>query len=397
MHKENSFLPVLIIFSLIAACIEIDISVPSFPDMILYFQADAQKVQSTLTFNFIGVCISGLLYGPLSDCYGRRSMMLFGGLLFTLGSLGCVFSGSIEMMIISRFIQGIGTSALLVIVYAVIADVYEGAQATKFMGIMNAVLTAFMAIAPVLGGFINEYFGWRANYTTVAALSAISLIALYFGLPETLKEKKPFSLNEILSGYGKLISSFEFGSYAFIGGALCGAYLVYVASASIMYINTMGHSMISYSINQAIIIGTFSVFSLFVGKFQSLYGTKKCIQTAIILHVIGATGLMWAGFTDHMEAFWITLFMSIYSIGSTFIFNISIVLAMELFPDLKGSVSAGLNSLRLGISAMCIAGSGIFFDGSLQPVAVTIGIITVIYIALLAFLFGPIRTVRSLN
>lgn len=288
MHKENSFLPVLIIFSLIAACIEIDISVPSFPDMILYFQADAQKVQSTLTFNFIGVCISGLLYGPLSDCYGRRSMMLFGGLLFTLGSLGCVFSGSIEMMIISRFIQGIGTSALLVIVYAVIADVYEGAQATKFMGIMNAVLTAFMAIAPVLGGFINEYFGWRANYTTVAALSAISLIALYFGLPETLKEKKPFSLNEILSGYGKLISSFEFGSYAFIGGALCGAYLVYVASASIMYINTMGHSMISYSINQAIIIGTFSVFSLFVGKFQSLYGTKKCIQTAIILHVIGA-------------------------------------------------------------------------------------------------------------
>ena len=397
MHEQHKFLPILIIFSLIAACIEIDISVPSFPDMIQYFQADAQKVQNTLTFNFIGICLAGFLYGSLSDSYGRRKIMLVGSLLFALGSIGCVAATSIDMMIICRFIQGIGTSDLLVIAYAVIADVYQGAQATKFMGIMNSVITAFMAIAPVLGGFINEHLGWRANYSTVAILSVVSLVALYFGLPETLKEKRTFSLKDTLSDYAQLAKSFEFVSYGFIGGALCGAYLAYVASASIMYINTMNHSMLSYSINQAVIIGGFSVFSMFVGKFQERFGIKGCIQTAVTLHIIGATGLLWAGLTNHMAAHWMTLFMTLYGIGSTFLFNLSIVLAMELFPELKGAVSAALNSLKLGISALCVGGLSFVFDGSLKTVSLTIGLITALYIILLACVFGPIRKLRTLS
>lgn len=270
MQYNKRYLPFLIIFSLIAVCIEIDISVPSFPDMVRYFNADVQTVQSTLTFNFIGICLSGLVYGPLSDCYGRRKVMLFGGFLFMIGSMGCVLAPSIEVMIGSRFVQGIGASSILIVVYAIIADAYEGTEVTRMMGIMNATVTAFMAFAPVMGGLINQHFGWQANYMTVAALSVVSLITLVAFLPETLMTRKTFSVREIFSGYGRLLGTLEFDIYALMGGVMLAAYIGYVACASFLYIDTMGLSMNVYSLNQAIIIAVFSGMSLVVGRIQQI-------------------------------------------------------------------------------------------------------------------------------
>nr|WP_237349961.1 MFS transporter [Wolbachia endosymbiont of Cylisticus convexus] len=177
-------LPFLLILSLIAKFIEIDISIPSFPDIVRYFNVSEGTIQLTIAYNFLGFCIGGLFFGPLSECYGRRRIMIIGNTFLLIGAVGCVVAPSVFYLLISRFIQGIGVSTS-VVVFAIIADSYKGDKAVKFIGIMNSVLTVVMAIAPVLGSFINEIVGWRGNYASVAILCLISWVLLLFLLPET--------------------------------------------------------------------------------------------------------------------------------------------------------------------------------------------------------------------
>lgn len=202
-------LPFILIVSLIAKFIEIDISVPSFPDIVRYFNVSEGAIQLTIAYNFLGFCIGGLFFGPLSECYGRRRMMIIGNTLLLIGAVGCVFAPSVFWLLISRFIQGVGASTS-VVVFAIIADNYQGDKAVKFIGIMDATLTVVMAIAPTLGSFINEAVGWRGNYATVAVICLISWTLLLLALPETKKERVNFSLKKMMQDYRKLLSSPKF-------------------------------------------------------------------------------------------------------------------------------------------------------------------------------------------
>jgi len=182
-------LPFLFVISLLTCCIEIDISVPSFPDISDYFHISDGLTQMTIAVNFFGFCLSSVAYGPLSDCYGRRNVMLIGNAIMLIGAVLCVVAHNIELLLIARFIQGFGASTSAVVVFAMIADVYETDKAAKLIGLMNSLITVFMSIAPIAGGFINNLVGFRGNYFVIALVSVISWIMLYFQLPETKKEK----------------------------------------------------------------------------------------------------------------------------------------------------------------------------------------------------------------
>ena len=126
-----------------------------------YFGVSGGVIQLTIAYNALGFCLSSLFYGPLSESYGRRNVMIAGNAILVIGAIGCVFAPSIPFLLVSRFIQGIGASTSAVVTFAMIADTYKGGQAIRFIGIMNSILTILMAIAPVIGSFINEAVGWR--------------------------------------------------------------------------------------------------------------------------------------------------------------------------------------------------------------------------------------------
>ncbi len=170
-----------------------DVSVPGFPDMVRYFSTTEAQVQLTLSLNFFWFCIAGLFNGPLSDSFGRRRLMLIGNTIFLVGGIGTACANSIEVLIAWRFLQGIGASAAFTVVFAMIADAYQGAEASKWVERINALLTAAMAGAPILGGFLVESFGWRSTYGSVALLCLAITLLLALFLPETLKQRQPLS------------------------------------------------------------------------------------------------------------------------------------------------------------------------------------------------------------
>ena len=222
------FLPLLIL-SLIACCIEVDISVPSFPDMGRYFHVEDGTIQMTIAYNFLGFCLGAAVYGPLSDDFGRRPIMIWGNAILLIGAVACVISPSIPFLFFARFIQGLGASASAVVIFAMIADAYPAKdKAAQLVGSMNAVLTILMATAPIAGGFINEAVGWRGNYSIVALISLISWICLVFFLPETRNAFEDLRFSKIKKDYQQLITNRLFLSASIVPSLSYAAYLAFI-------------------------------------------------------------------------------------------------------------------------------------------------------------------------
>lgn len=198
-------LPFLLVVSLLACCIEVDISVPSFPDISDYFNISDGLTQMTIAINFLGFCISSAIYGPLSDAFGRRKIMLYGNAIMMIGAVGCTIASTIEFLLFSRLIQGIGASASAVVAFAMITDAYSSNKSAKLIDTMNSFITVFMSLAPIAGSFINEAIGWRGNYSIIAIISIISWVMLYLWLPETKQKFETFATKKIANDFKTLM------------------------------------------------------------------------------------------------------------------------------------------------------------------------------------------------
>lgn len=364
-------LPFLLILSLIAKFIEIDISVPSFPDMVHYFNVSEGTIQLTIAYNFLGFCIGGLFFGPLSECYGRRRIMIIGNTLLLIGAVGCVFAPSIFWLLISRFVQGIGVSTS-VVVFAIVADSYKGDEAVKFIGIMNSVLTVVMAIAPVLGSFINEIVGWRGNYATVAILCLISWVLLLLALPETKKDRDIFSLKKTMKDYRKLLSNPRFVTLSLMSSLFSAAYMSFITCGPFLYMKTFGLSSTIYALHQGAIVGCFSLISLFAGKILQKLGAIKCVISGTSVGAIGSLLLVIFSIIVPHSFYLVTLSMIIFSIGCAIfqpvIFNASI----NVFPEIKGTASSAVSFIRAFIMAIFIGLTSYIYNGQTISVAVLV-------------------------
>ncbi|WP_353272635.1 multidrug effflux MFS transporter [Wolbachia endosymbiont (group A) of Urophora cardui] len=385
-------LPFLLILSLIAKFIEIDISVPSFPDMVHYFNVSEGTIQLTIAYNFLGFCIGGLFFGPLSECYGRRRIMIIGNTLLLIGAVGCVFAPSIFWLLISRFVQGIGVSTS-VVVFVIVADSYKGDEAVKFIGIMNSVLTVVMAIAPVLGSFINEIVGWRGNYATVAILCLISWVLLLFLLPETKKDRDAFSLKKIMKDYRKLLSSPRLVTLSLMSSLFSAAYMSFITCGPFLYMETFGLSSTIYALHQGAIVGCFSLISLFAGKILQKLGAIWCVISGTSVGAIGSLLLVIFSIIVPHSFYLVTLSMIIFSIGCAIcqpvIFNASI----NVFPEIKGTASSAVSFIRAFIMAIFIGLTSYVYNGQAISVAVLVLsaiVLELVFTACLLFLKDPV-------
>lgn len=344
--NKHPFLFSILVLSLITICIETDISAPSFPDMSVYFKVSEGVIQYTIAINFLGFCLASLLYGALSDSYGRRSIMIIGNAIMVVGAVGCVFMPRVEWLLVARFIQGVGASTSAVVAFAMMADVYQGAEAVRRIGIMNSLVTTFMAVAPVAGSFINQAIGWRGNYAAVAIVSLLSWVFIALFLPETRVERSRFCLKQLGADYKKLFSNRPFMQSSCVPSLLCATYFAFIACASFLYIKTVGLTIYGYALHQGIIIGLFSIVSMFSGSIVERMGKKRAIAFGVYACAGGMVGLLLTSLLSPHRALFITLFMGIVAIGDAIVYPLIFSLSLEIFPDMKGVASSAIMAMR---------------------------------------------------
>lgn len=383
------FLPLLIL-SIIACCIEVEISVPGFPAMTKYFNVSDGMVQLTIAYNFLGFCIASLFYGPLSECLGRRKVMIVGNAILLIGAVGCVFAPTIQWLLAFRFIQGFGASTSAVVIFAMIADAYHGEKAAKLIGIMNCVLTSIMALAPVFGGLINEVIGWRGSYAAVAAICMISWGSLILFLPETKKNLDVLNLKKVMQDFRKLLTDWNFISSSLVPSLMYSAYMTFVTCASFLYMETFGLPMMLYVLHQASIVAAFAIISFFSGKIIDKFGSRNCIINGTKLCLIGSLAMTIVTLIMPMSPYLMTAFMILYCIGFAICYPVVFAKSLEIFPEIKGTASSAVMSMRMLLSSLIIGLTGYLYNG--QPIVVALMILST---ALLSFVLTVIILKRN--
>lgn len=211
---------------------------PALPNVAIGLMTSAELVELTLAIYFIGFAAGVLMWGTFSDWSGRRKAMLAGLLAYGLATLGCASASSITALLLWRFFQALGASAGSVVTQTILRDAYEGAERTKLFSVMSGALAFSPAIGPLLGGFISEYLGWRANFWLLALLAVILVIWSFLALPETRPEKiiKVKMSRLILS----MISNRALWGHILLIGAANGVLFGFYQEAPFVFIQQLG-------------------------------------------------------------------------------------------------------------------------------------------------------------
>jgi MFS transporter, DHA1 family, multidrug resistance protein len=217
------------------------IYVPSIPAIAAAFETPISRVQLTFVGYLLAFAASMLVLGPLSDRYGRRRTIICGLLLSALSSIACAASPTIEFLIAARVVQGIGACAGLVVGRAITRELWGREAAAQVIAGRAIAATLMQAFAPVLGGYLQEWVGWRANFAVVAILALIAMLLVFRLVPgDRAADPRHLSIRGMLANYQTLIGTPRFLSYAFTAAGSHAGFHIFAAGAPAVLIVGLG-------------------------------------------------------------------------------------------------------------------------------------------------------------
>ncbi|GLT18404.1 Bcr/CflA family drug resistance efflux transporter [Vibrio zhanjiangensis] len=386
ISHQGKWFRFLMVFIFLAASMETDIYLPTFPDILKDLNTSAVMVQRILSYNFIGICIGSLIYGPLSDHFGRRPIMMFGFSIFLGSSIGCVFAQTIEQLLAFRLLQGFGSSACLIVGTTMIFDFFEEESAAKLVADLNTLTVSIMAFAPLIGGWISIHMGYHANFVFIAVLVLISAVKCFLFIPESLPSNKRKRLipKRVVSDYRLMLSSYDFWYNTLVTSFILAGYMVFVSNMSLLYVDHLKVESEYFPLYQMATLGTFAFFSLINGRLIDRFGIEKLKSTGLGLMFL-ATTIFWLVPTALLNSpSFLTITMCLFSVGAALSIGLFFSESMQVFPDMTGVAASLVTSIRLIIVAIAIDVASSFYNGSSQSVvyAVTVAVVAIAIVAL---------------
>ncbi|MGQ4666142.1 Bcr/CflA family efflux MFS transporter [Metabacillus halosaccharovorans] len=351
--KERLALAFLLSSLGILGPLNIDMYLPSFPDIANDLGARASLVQLSLTTCLIGLAVGQVIVGPISDAKGRRKPLVISLSLFALSSLFCALAPNIIVLVIARFLQGLTASAGVVLSRAVVRDVFSGKELTKFFALLMVINATAPMMAPIAGGAILllPFASWHTIFYFLSLLGMIIVTIISLRLPETLPAEKriPSTVGHSIRTMRDLIRDRSFIGYALTVGLIHGGSFAYVSGTPFVYQGIYGVSPQAFSIlfginGLAIISGSFMI-----GRLSGIFDEKRLLRVAVIIAVSATTILLiMTIFKGPLATLVIPIFIYMTSMGM--ILTSSFTLAMEKQGHRAGSASAllGLLPLLLG-------------------------------------------------
>jgi len=369
--SPETALLILKIFAVWLVLAATDLSLPSLPFIGQHFGVSDDTSQLVIAFYLLGLSISPLFYGPLSDHFGRRRIMIIGFAIFALGSCLCVFPPNVEFLFTTRFSQGLGAGVVSVVGWSAINDYYKDTQAARMMSWLGSAISVAPAIAPMIGGALQAHYNWRMNFIVLAVLSVLLLILKYFFFPETLTPTKrsELSIKKIVLTYSNLLRHKPFITYAilfplFFAGEWCYLTIMpfYLQKAMHLTADQCGYFI-------GAIASTYIFATALSSPSITRFGVDWTIRFGIILSF--SAGLLQAVIflTLPNELMLIALAQVLYFIGGTFLFGPSSSKALQSV-DMARGTAAAIRSMMVFLFASIGSFVGSFVaDITLIPIA----------------------------
>ncbi len=352
---------------------EIDIFVPSFPDLQRTFNLSPFMAEWLLAANLISYCVTSLIVGHLADTYGRTQVLLTSLLIFILGSLFCVYAGNYWHIFFGRLLQGIGISGPAVLSFLYIYDIYSIDDQIRMTGYFNGLITLAMAFAPVVGSYINLYFSWRGNFVVLLLCGTLCFLLGLICLPR-VKTKPETTIS--VKGYLPIFKSQKLLLYILTICLFVQVYWIFTAIAPILYMHDLGVELQYFGLYQGTLAGSFALGSLISPWFLRKYGNKNCFLFSLVLLIIFVLFTTYLVIIQSKSPLLITIDSVIMSVGIIVPCNILWPLAMQTLPQVKSKISAIGVAFKLIIIAAGVQIVSYFHQGTFTPLAISMILVT---------------------
>ncbi len=361
----------------------LNIFTPSMPGMQKVFDVDYGTIQLTITLYLFGTAIAQLLYGPLSDRFGRRPVLLCGLGLFLIGSLASAFATSIFWLLVARTVQAVGGCAGLVLSRAIVRDMHSREKSASMIGYITVGMVVVPMIAPLIGGFLDEWFSWRAGFLFVAIAGLVVLIVTVFRLPETNFNLQPLpGLRGIAVSYESLLRSADFRSYAFNATFTSAAFFAFLAGGPFVAIELMAQPKSTYGICFVFVALGYMSGNFLTGKLAERIGTDRMITIGSSLSFCGA--LLMCVFTLSDNVSLLTIFgpMAIITFGNGLSLPSATAGGVSVKPNIAGAAAGLSGFLQMTVSACVTLVVGYLQTDSALPMVLIIALTSFTAIAI---------------
>lgn len=326
-----------------------DIYLPAIPHMTGYFSAPASVVNLTLVGFFLFLAVGILIFGPLSDKYGRRPLLLGGIGVYFLSSCGCALAATVEQLILLRVFQALGAGCMTAVSTAMIKDCFSGKTRDGVLAAVQALMVIAPMVAPLLGALIISIAGWRATFWLLALL-AVPCLAAVAALPETLPASQKYRGN-LAGSLGRLAvvaKNRGFLDFLLLVSVLTAPYLAYIAVCSYIYIHDFGLSITAYSYffagNSAMaVLGPF-IYLKSKEKINPRLFTAFCLSVTLISGIL----LLTAG---HLSALAFFLCFIPFTVVESALRPFSTAILLEQQKKDTGSASALINFVHTALGS----------------------------------------------
>jgi len=331
-----------------------DIYTPSLPAITIDLNSTAARIQATVMAYFFASAVSQLIYGPLSEKYGRKIMVIIGLSICVIGTILCALTQSATMLIIARFIQGFGAGACNALFRAIMRDSFNGSKLAKIASYMGIIYPVIFGISPMLGGYIQEISGWRHSFTLSGIIISISLLAIIFYLPETNQYRHTVTLKttQILRQYFQLLTHPAFMGYTLLSSFAFSGFLCFYAVGPFIFENQMGISPSGFGWITLIVEGGLLLAQFINSQTVVKYGIHFLLKWGVTLMFFSGIILLLLCLMNIIHPWSIVMPAVIFSAAAGFVFANAMVGAFESFGHMAGIAAAIYGFLQMSLSAL---------------------------------------------
>jgi DHA1 family bicyclomycin/chloramphenicol resistance-like MFS transporter len=347
--------------------------VPALPFVAGDLHATPFQTQLTITLYLCGLAAGQLVYGPISDALGRRPVIIASLSLYLLGFLAAIPAPTIGLLIVARVLQSLGGCGSLVIGRAMVRDVSTAEDAARQIAVLTIAMTITPALAPVLGGVVTTWIGWRAVFVVLAVLVGALLALVILTLPET--NRRPVSapgIGPILAGYRRLLRSAKFRNYLVAGS--CGGTSLYafLAVAPFLLTDVLGRPAAEVGAYCLIVTAGMIAGSVLARRIAGRVEIRHAARRGNLLCLTSALALLAIDLSGQLSVLTLLAPLVIYSVGIGVASPNAVAGLMNVDPDAAGSASSlyGFSQMAFGAGFTLIV--SLWHSASATPVAATL-------------------------
>jgi DHA1 family bicyclomycin/chloramphenicol resistance-like MFS transporter len=374
VHPESLVVGALLTALVALGQISTSIYIPSMPSIVSELATTPDRVNLTLTGFLLGFAVCQMVFGPVSDRFGRRPVLLVGLGLYLAASLLCALASTIAALILGRVLQGMAACAGPVLGRAIVRDIYGPTRTAAAMAYIGAALAISPAVAPIIGGYLQVWFGWRSAFIFLTAVGVLIFAASWLLLAETSPRGSGSDRNThgLLRSCALLVRDQRYLGYTLIVSFIFAGLMAFAAGGPFVFIELLGISPEHYGMLAVFTVVGFLLGSLVTGRLTGRLPLDRLLLLGLICAVFGGGLMAWLAVFAPLSVASIIAPMAIFTAGLGMALPTGMAGAMAPFPQIAGAASALLGFLQMLVAAAASYAVGVLPHGSAWPMATVI-------------------------